>query len=112
MPEHGLPVRAGWPFVSRAVRRHDMAKADAEKTGIVRHAEGAHGKIFLFRKISTMVGGRAPAVFLESVFGRVAAGRARDRRKSPPRAGYAEDEILIGHRLIIWPRVSRSPTRL
>ena len=78
-----------------------MPKADAEKTGIVRHPEGAHGKIFLFRKNLNdgRRGGRQP-VFLGQAF--VGALQQVERAIAVNRSlvpAHAEDEILIGHRL-------------
>src|SRR6266487_4330285 len=78
-----------------------MPEADAEKTGIVRHAEGANGKILLYRKNldDGRRSGRQP-VFLGQTF--VGALQQVERAIAVyPRLvpAHAEDEILIGHRL-------------
>ena len=50
VPEHRFPVCRVRRLRGRAVRGDDVSEANAEKTGIVRQAEGAHGKILLFGK--------------------------------------------------------------
>src|SRR6266511_968347 len=97
VPEHRFPVRRMRRLRRRTVRRDNVPETNAEKTRVVGHAKGAHGKILLLGKNLD----RRPSIRIEAVLFGQAIFRALQQfeRAVAVNRGFAgahpQDEILI-----------------